>query len=128
MGEKQTEILKYKTAYFCGYAKMPSNVSASEVYGSLTLGLKIDLETTVILETSVTLLSGLAKEMIQEYFVGKRVVLDYEDIVAEIQYRHQGGVCKALLKAYDDIRRNFLEYMKKHPEVGRSANKIEKSL
>jgi hypothetical protein len=102
---------KFTTAYFCGYSKMPSNVTASEVYGSLTLGLKVNLQTEVIEETSVTLLSELAKSMINEYFVGKKINQDYDEIIAEINARHQGGVRKALIKAYSDIRRNFVEYM-----------------
>ena len=83
--------MKYQTAYFCGYAKLPSALPTTTTNGSITLGLKIDLETACIEDVSVTFLSNLALSMCREYFVGKNVLRDYDEIVEEIGYRHQGA-------------------------------------
>lgn len=55
--------MKYQTAYFCGYAKLPSALPTTTTNGSITLGLKINLETACIEDVSVTLLSNLALSM-----------------------------------------------------------------
>lgn len=104
--------MKYKTAYFCGYAKLPSSLPTTIDNSGLTLGMEIDLERGLILAVSITLLSALAKRMLDEYFVGKNVAEDYDQIVEEISYRHQGLAAKPIIKAFSDIRRNYLEYMK----------------
>ena len=80
--------MKYQTAYFCGYAKLPSALPTTTTNGSITLGLKIDLETANIEDVSATFLSNLALSMCREYFVGKNILRDYDEIVEEVSYRH----------------------------------------
>lgn len=107
-------MLKYRTAYFCGYAKLPNSLPTVVVNGSLTLGLEIDIETGIIVGVSCTLLSDFAKNLIKTYFMGKHVVKDSEQIIEEITYRHQGIAAKPLIKAYGDIRLKYIEYMKEN--------------
>ena len=77
--EKGEKEMKYQTAYFCGYAKLPSALPTTTTNGSITLGLKIDLETACIEDVSVTFLSNLALSMCREYFIGKNILRDYDD-------------------------------------------------
>ncbi len=107
-------MLKYETAYFCGYAKLPSALATTAVNGMLTLGLKIQLETGKVEGVSVTLLSELAVSMVRSYFIGKGIVDDFDAMVEEVTFRHQGNASKSLIKALGDIRRNYLEYMSKY--------------
>ena len=95
--------MKYQTAYFCGYAKLPSALPTTTTNGSITLGLKINLETACIEDVSVTFLSNLALSMCREYFVGKNILRDYDEIVEEIGYRHQGAAAKSIIKAFTAI-------------------------
>ena len=113
--------LKYETAYFCGYAKLPSALATTVSNGMLTLGLKVHLETGKIEEVSVTLLSPLAKSMVESYFIGRNVVDDWDEIVEEITYRHQGIASKPIIKAFGDVRRSYTEYMAKNGDYLRSA-------
>lgn len=103
--------LKYETAYFCGYSRLPNNITTSEVYVMLTLGLKIELETGRIQDVSVTLLSPLAQSIVKEYFINRNVIDDYTTIVDEVSIRHQGNAAKSIIKAYSDIRRNYIAFM-----------------
>lgn len=107
-------MLKYETAYFCGYAKLPSALATTVANGMLTLGMKIHLETATIEGVSVTLISKLASSMVESYFVGRNLLTDFDDIVEEITFRHQGNAQKSLIKAMGDIRRNYLDYMSKN--------------
>ena len=67
-------MFKYKTAYFCANAKLSTQVATPVVNGCLTLGLLIDLASERIEDVSVSLNSDLARCIVKEYFVGKRVV------------------------------------------------------
>ena len=113
--------MKYQTAYFCGYAKLPSALPTTTTNGSITLGLKIDLETACIEDVSVTFLSNLALSMCREYFIGKNILRDYDEIVEEIGYRHQGAAAKSIIKAFGDIHRNYIEYMEKKRVISACA-------
>ena len=106
--------MRYETAYFCGYAKLPMALPATVTNGGLTIGLKIELETGIIQDASCTLLSNLAQEMVKSYVVGRNIVDDIRSITQEIFYRHQGIAAKPIIKAIEDIRKNYLEYMEKN--------------
>lgn len=122
-------MLKYETAYFCGYAKLPSALATTVANGMLTLGMKIHLETADIEAVSVTLISKLANSMVESYFVGRNLLKDFDDMVEEIAFRHQGNAQKSLIKALGDIRRNYIDYMsKKRPLSQRRGEKTNKYL
>ena len=105
--------MKYESAYFCGYAKLPSALPTTVTNSSLTLGLLIELKSGKILDTSVTLLSPLAIRMVSSYTLGKNIVDDFEEMCDEILCRHQGVAAKPLVKALGDIHRNYLEYIQR---------------
>lgn len=104
----------YKTVYFCGYAKLPTNMSANNVFGQITLGLLIDMETGIIEDLSCTLLSSLAIQMVQSYMVNRHILNDFDAIVEEISYRHQGNAQRPLIKALTDIRRKYIDFVEEH--------------
>lgn len=106
--------MKFKTAYFCGYAKLPSALPTTTTNNGLTLGLELELESGKILDASVTFLSELALKMVKSYTVGKNIVDDFDEMTEEILCRHQGVAAKPLIKAMTDIRRNYIEYMEKY--------------
>lgn len=103
-------MFKYKTAYFCANAKLSTQVATPVVNGCLTLGLLIDLASERIEDVSVSLNSDLARRIVKEYFVGKRVVKDSAQIIEEINMRHRGSAVKAIIKAYTDIQQNYISY------------------
>ena len=109
-------MFKYKTAYFCANAKLSTLVATPIVNGSLTLGLLIDLASERIEDVSVSLNSDLARRIVAEYFVGKRVVKDSSQIIDEINMRHRGSAVKAIIKAYTDIRQNYISYVRTYSD------------
>lgn len=109
--------MKYESAYFCGYAKLPSALPTTTTNSGLTLGLLIELESAKILDASITLLSPLALEIVKSYLVGRDIVNDYDAIVEEVTFRHQGVAAKSIIKALTDIHRNYIEYMQKYGEL-----------
>ena len=113
--------MKYESAYFCGYAKLPSALPTTTTNSAMTLGLKIELETGRILDASITFLSSLAQSMVKSYVVGKNIVQDFDSMTEEITYRHQGVAAKPLVKALGDINRNYIEYMEKNGDYLRSV-------
>jgi len=106
--------LKYRTVYFCGYAKLPQSISANNVYNILTLGLLIDVKAGIIERVSCTLLSSLATEIVSSYFINRHVVNDYDEIITEISFRHQGQAQKSIIKAFCEIHKKYIEFAKEH--------------
>ena len=106
--------MKYRTAYFAGYAKFPSNVSVNTIYSSFTLGVVISLDTGVITNADCTLITPMAREMVKDYLVGYNIVLDYDEMVQEITIRHQGVCCKAILRSLAEIHRKYLAFCEQY--------------
>lgn len=103
-------MFKYKTAYFCAYAKLSTQVATPVVNGCLTLGLLIDLASERIEDVSVSLNSDLARCIVKEYFVGKRVVKDSAQIIEEINMRHRGNAVKAIINGIHRYSAELLSY------------------
>jgi hypothetical protein len=106
--------MQYKTVYFVTYARLPGEIPASEQYMKLAIGAEIDIVKGIILNTSATLPSELAKSMVNSYICNKNIVKDLDQMVDEIQFRHQGEVQKALVKAIVEINKKYLRFIDKH--------------
>jgi hypothetical protein len=119
--------MRYETAYFCTYAKLPNAVSTDMINGALTLGLKIRLDTGIIEDVSITLISELAKDMVKSYLVNRHIVNDYDAMVDEIYYRHQGNAAKSIIKALGDAKRSYIELMEKSGHYLRGETDVDKS-
>lgn len=104
--------MKYETAYFVCNARLPQELPASKVYDRLALGAKIRLSSGIIEDISCTLLSPLALEMVREYLIGKDIVNDFDSIIEEVEFRHQGLAQKAIVKGIVEINKKYLDFCK----------------
>ena len=106
--------MKYRTVYFCGYAKLPQSISANNAYSILTIGLLIDVKTGIIEKVGCTLLTDLAVEIVSGYFINRHIVDDYKEIIDEISFRHQGLAQKSIIKAFCEVHKKYIEFIKEH--------------
>ena len=107
-------FLKHHTVYFCGYAKLPQSISANNVYGILTICLLINIRTGIIEDVSCTFPTRLAVEMVTSYLINRHIVNDYEEIISEITFRHQGHAQKSIIKACNEVHRRYLDFANEH--------------
>ena len=72
-----------KRCVVCGYARFPQATAAAQVYQMLTIAALVDKETDVIERASVTLVTPVAREFVEELMAGMHILGDAERFLAE---------------------------------------------
>ncbi|HZK49082.1 MAG TPA: DUF3870 domain-containing protein [Thermoleophilia bacterium] len=93
----------------CGYAKLPRQTAAAQVYQMVTIVTLVDKPTNVVLEASVTLITPLARSFVETLLVGSNLEADQERILQELRVNYGGGAQKAVKQAYRDLCERYAE-------------------
>jgi hypothetical protein len=93
----------------CGYAKLPQQTAAAQVYQMLTIVTLVDKTTDTILEASVTLITPVARTFVESLLVGSNLAADQERILEELRVNYGGGAQKAVKQAYRDLCERYQE-------------------
>jgi hypothetical protein len=102
--EKMREVL------FSGYAKLPTGITASEMYRVIGIIVLIDMEEEVILKADCTLATELARTTVSDLLVGKSIKDGVGEIAAHVDEAYQGSAKKAIITAMRIIYDKFRSY------------------
>ena len=100
---------KNKRILFSGYAKVPTGITASEVYKVIGVVLIIDEDTETILEADCTLTTAVARNYVSSILVGKSIA-DPESLVRIVDKTYQGSAKKAIITALRIIYDKYRSY------------------
>lgn len=106
---------KKETIYAVGYAKLPSETTAKQVYEILAIGLRIDQQTGKILDASCTNLPSLGNDFLKEILIGKKIDEEIGIIAEEVRARYLCRTRNAVLAALDDLLKRLGELKKRNP-------------
>ncbi|MBU5676267.1 DUF3870 domain-containing protein [Alkaliphilus sp. MSJ-5] len=84
--------------FISGYAKLPMGTTAEELYKVIAVGILVDKNTGDILDADCTLVTEVAKKLVNKLLVGKNI-LNFEEIEKAINERYFGTVRKALISS-----------------------------
>ncbi|GLY11055.1 DUF3870 domain-containing protein [Pseudobacillus badius] len=87
------------TIYVIGDSKTASNNPIMQQFNSYFIGLVIDRKNHKIIEAECSSTISLTSQFVQSIFNG-RSMMDFEDIVADIENRYFGASQKALIVAF----------------------------
>lgn len=98
---------------FSGYAKLPTGITASELYKIIGLIILVDMETGEITEVDCTLATQLARRHVSAALVGHMITDGPEHLAQVIDKIYQGNAKKAIITAlriiYDKYRNYHLD-------------------
>ncbi len=93
---------------FSGYAKLPTGITASEMYKVVGIILTVNVDTGLIVEADCTLATGLARRHVSNILVGKSLKHGPDQILHLVDQTYQGSAKKAIITAlriiYDKYR------------------------
>lgn len=99
---------KGRRVLFSGYAKLPTGITATELYRVIGLVILVDMETETILEADCTLATQVARKHVSETLVGQCLKNGPEPLVRLVDQVYQGSAKKAIITAlrisYDKYR------------------------
>lgn len=97
-----------KHVLFSGYAKLPTGITASEMYKVIGLILVIDIDTGEIIEADCTLATHVARRHVSEMLAGQSLKNGPDQALRLIDQVYQGSAKKAIITAlriiYDKYR------------------------
>ncbi|MBC7082564.1 MAG: DUF3870 domain-containing protein [Firmicutes bacterium] len=96
-----------RTMFFGGYAKLPTGITAEELYKVVGVGLEIDPATGEIVDADCTLATATAKKVFRQIITGRRINADMEAIVGDLRAYYHGAAQKALITALRAIREKY---------------------
>lgn len=93
---------------FSGYAKLPTGITATELYRVIGLVILVDMDTETIVEADCTLATQTARKHVSETLIGQSLKSGPEPLVRLIDQVYQGSAKKAIITAlrisYDKYR------------------------
>jgi CheY-specific phosphatase CheX len=102
--------------FLTGYAKLPSNITASKMYEVIAVGLLIKSETGEILEAECTLSTQLANKFVSRMLVGKNIN-QMEEIENVIDISYFGSAKKAIKTAAQNCKKKYDSILISEEEV-----------
>lgn len=81
-----------------GYARLPKGITATEIYGSVAVGILANIETGEILDIECSLVTDLARNFVRKIVKGQNLN-EFDKIEAIFTKRYYGSAGKALVTA-----------------------------
>ena len=98
-----------KQILFSGYAKLPTGITASEIYKVIGVVLLVDEDTGEIIQADCTLATAVARNHVSSILVGKQIANpDY--LVRIVDTTYQGSAKKAIITAIRIIYDKYRSY------------------
>lgn len=97
---------------FSGYARLPSNTTAQKIYEELLLVVVVDLDTGVIRSAECTMVTGLAKEFVNNLIIGYDMKQGVDPLIQRFERQYQGHLKRALTSSLKMIGNQYAELVK----------------
>jgi len=101
------------TVYVIGHGKTNRDNAITEKFKIFFIGFVIDTKTDKVVDLSCSATIPTTSQFIASIFIGKKFDKYYNDIELEIKRRYFGSSQKAIIIAYKDALKKYLEVKSK---------------
>ncbi|MBP2635899.1 MAG: hypothetical protein H6Q72_1806 [Firmicutes bacterium] len=98
-----------KRILFSGYAKLPTGITASEIYKVIGVVISVDEDTALIMEADCTLATAVARNHVSSILIGKSIN-NPDQLVRIVDKTYQGSAKKAIITAIRIIYDKYRSY------------------
>lgn len=107
-------ISERELTFFSGYAKLPSGITATEMYRVIGVVVVVDMETETIVEADCTLATETGRNFIRNIIAGFSLANGIEPLMRIVDTRYQGSAKKAIITAMKIIYDKYRSYKEGH--------------
>lgn len=90
-----------------GYAQLPQSTGPGVLYRHLTIVVKVERKTGVVVDATTTLSSRISDEFVREQLLGRTLGSDDETFVTTLEANYFGNGQKAIAGAFRDLCRRY---------------------
>ncbi|WZL73030.1 DUF3870 domain-containing protein [Clostridiaceae bacterium 35-E11] len=102
------------TVYIIGHGKTSSDNAITERFKIFFIGFVVDVATDEVVDLRCSATIESTQEFIRSLFTGKKFDKYYEEVEQEILRRYFGSSQKAIIVAYKDALKKYLEVKEKY--------------
>lgn len=92
--------------FISGYAKLPSGITAADLYKSIVIGVLVERKTGAIVEADCSLVTSTARKLVADLLVDKNIK-DLDRIIQLINVRYYGSAKRAIVSAVKVIHDKY---------------------
>ncbi|HYE80544.1 MAG TPA: DUF3870 domain-containing protein [Clostridia bacterium] len=108
-------IFPENSLYIIGNSKSQLNNPITQMYGQFFIGFIVDHESGKIIEAECDSIISLTNKILKDILIGKNMITDYECVRNEIAQRYLGSSQKAILVAFKDAQKKYLDFKSGRP-------------
>ncbi len=97
-----------------GYAKLPSNTTASKMFDQLVVVADVDYESGVVLDVDCSMATDLGKRFVLTLMKGYNLNTGIDNLLEEINLKYYGHLKRALLTAVREIGQQYADLKKEN--------------
>jgi len=106
--------MKAETVYVIGHGRTQSDNPIMNVYSQFFVGFSINVETDEVVDAAASVILEETKSFVRSLFVGKKFDDIHDEIINEIERRYWGSSQRALIVAYKDAVKHYVENKRKY--------------
>jgi len=101
--------------YIVGNSKSQMNNPITQVYGQFFIGFIVDGDNGRILDIECNAIISLTNNILKDMLIGVSMTVDFETIKNQITKRYLGSSQKAILVAFRDAQKKYLDFKSGKP-------------
>ena len=108
-------IYPENSLYIVGNSKSQLNNPITQMYGQFFIGFIVENKSGKIIDVECNAIISLTNNIIKDILIGENLTLDYETIKSQITNRYLGSSQKAILVAFKDAQKKYLDFKSGKP-------------
>lgn len=101
--------------YIIGNSKSQMNNPITQMYGQFFIGFIVDGASSTIIDVECNAIISLTNKVLKDILTGKKLAKDYDTIKDLINKRYLGSSQKAILVAFKDAQKKYLDFKSGRP-------------
>jgi hypothetical protein len=101
--------------YIVGNSKSQMNNPITQVYGQFFIGFIVEKTNGNIVDVECNSIISLTNNILKDILVGENMAADYDTIKNQITGRYLGSSQKAILVAFKDAQKKYLDFKSGKP-------------
>ena len=99
-----------------GYAKLPSNTTASKMFDQLVVVADVDFESGIVLDVDCSMATDLGRRFVHTMMKGYNLNVGIDSLLEQINLKYYGHLKRALLTAVREIGQQYTDLRKENIE------------
>lgn len=100
-----------KTICLAGHGKLPQGMAAKGPFEHMAVVVEVDEKYGVVLNAECTLITGIARNVIEDILKGYSLKDGVEEIIAEVKRVYHGAARNAIIASIKDLSREYQNYL-----------------